>query len=60
MISKKDFGCYTGSPRHSNSKMKRACPSFSKIYARRYLTIGLVRGPDAHVDVDENSRWLNK
>ena len=57
MILRQDFGCCTGIHRRGNSKAKAIYPSFSRIYGRRYLIIGLVRGPDTHVNADENNRW---
>ena len=58
--SKQNFRCCTGSQRRSNSKIKGIYPSFSKIYGRRYLIIGLVHSPNTHIDADEDNSWHNR
>ena len=58
--SKWHFNHCTGSHSHNNFKAAVGIyPIFSKIYGRRYLTIGLVHGHTTCVDADEKNRGLN-
>ena len=53
------FNHCTGSHSHNNFKAVGIYPIFSKIYGRRYSTIGLVRGPTTFVGADEKNRGHN-
>ena len=51
-----DFDCSTGSNSRKDFRKVRIYPSFSKIYERRYLTIGLVHRSETRIEADRDNR----